>query len=91
MNLLKITLIATACILTVSCVSTKDIEIKNVDCTAHMFEGLDNRHYEAPLTKYAPQSKRFYAEGSPLLGLHGWMRIDEFDKITCKNSNPLEE
>lgn len=80
-----------ASIIATGCVSTKDIVIKNVDCTAHMFEGLDHRHYSAPLTKYAPQSKRFYADGNPQLGLHGWMRIDEFDKITCVKGKGIED
>lgn len=74
-----------------ACVDTNSIVIVEVDCTAHMYEGLDNRHYSAPLTKYAPQSKRFYANGSSQLGLKGWMRVDEFDKITCNIRKSTED
>lgn len=56
-----------------------------------MFEGLDNRHYSAKLTKYAPDSKRFFSTGDPVLGLHGWIRMDTFDKITCVKGNSTED
>ncbi len=88
MNVLK--LITLAAITTLTACS-HNVYTKPVDCTGHMFEGLDNRHYSAKLTKYAPDSKRFFSTGDPVLGLHGWIRMDTFDKITCVKGKGTED
>ena len=87
MNISK--LITLAAITTLTACS-HNVYIKPVDCTGHMFEGLDNRHYSAKLTKYAPDSKRFFSTGDPVLGLHGWIRMD-IDKITCVKGKSTED
>ncbi|QXO48959.1 hypothetical protein JC861_14010 [Morganella morganii] len=88
MTIFKLILLAA---ITTLAACSYNIQSKPVDCTGHMFEGLDHRHYSSKLIKYAPDSKRFFSAGDPVLGLRGWMRMDEFDKITCVKGKGIED